>query len=159
MMYVALFIVIAVLEILAAAMIFMFRDLLHSVLALSFVFVMNSAMFFVLNQPLLALMQLFIMVGGVSTYLFVGVGSESYSRFKHTNYKILVLVYVIFFIAIAARTVQVTQISVSQNTISNGTVSESISSNVGLFYLIAAMLFGVGFSSILMIRKLGRDTW
>ena len=75
--YIALFAIIALLEILSATLVFVFKDMLHVVLSFSALFIINSAIFMVLGQPFLALLQLFIMVGGVSTYLFVGVASEA----------------------------------------------------------------------------------
>ncbi|MGC8649039.1 MAG: NADH-quinone oxidoreductase subunit J [Candidatus Micrarchaeia archaeon] len=77
MIYLFLFIVALLLEVTSIIMILKSKHMLHSVLFLSFLFVLNSAIFAMLNQPLLALAQLFIMVGGVSVFMFVGVATES----------------------------------------------------------------------------------
>ncbi len=155
MTYLALFIIVALLEVLSAALILAFRNVLHIVLALSFLFIFNSAMFLMLGQPLLSLIQLFIMVGGVSTYILVGVGSTSYSKFRNTNRKTFVLTYLIIFVLFVYKLVGVGLSSNEQNVVSGSLISSSLSSNIGLLYLFAAMLFGVGFGSILLMRRLG----
>jgi NADH-quinone oxidoreductase subunit J len=155
MAYVALFIIVALLEVFSAILVFIFRNILHVVLALSLLFVFNSVMFLILGQPLLALLQLFIMVGGISTYVFVGVASASYSKFKATNYKVFAIIYLLIFILFSARITQVSAVSLQQNAVSGSLIAQSLSSNVGMLYLLAIMLFGTGFGSILLMRKLG----
>lgn len=154
MAYVALFIVLAVLEILSATLIFMFKDILHAVLGFSLVFVFNSALFFVLQQPFLALVQLLIMVGGVSTYVFVGVGSASYSKFKHTNYTILAISYAAIFLTFIYKLTTVTVVVPEANLLSSEVMAQAFTSNIGFLYAITGMLFAVGFSSIIIMRKL-----
>lgn len=153
--YLALFMILSLLEILSATLIFVFKDILHAVLAFSLVFVFNSALFFVLAQPFLALLQLFIMVGGVSTYIFVGVGSASYSKFRHTNYTFLIVTYLAVFISFSYRITSVTPIIPETNLLSTTLISQSISSNLGLLYIIVLTLFGIGLSSIVLMKKLG----
>ncbi|MGD0728932.1 MAG: hypothetical protein ABR981_02550 [Candidatus Micrarchaeaceae archaeon] len=152
--YLALFIIVALLELLSAALIFVFKDILHVVIALASLFLFNSILFFILQEPLFAVLQLFIMVGGVSTYMIVGSGSASYSKFKHTNYYVLASAYIVIFAMLAYGALQ-TSIAVSeQNVISNSFIAQSIMSNIGLFYLIALMMFGIGISSIVLMRKI-----
>jgi NADH:ubiquinone oxidoreductase subunit 6 (subunit J) len=156
MAYVAVaFIILALLEIFAACLIFIFKDMLHSVLALAFVFIFNSAMFLVMQQPLLAVMQLFIMVGGVATYAFVGVSSVNYSKFKHTNYFAFGIIFILLFVSMAYRAVQAATVTTEQNTLSISLITKSLGLNIGILYLIALMLFGVGFGSILLMKKIG----
>jgi NADH:ubiquinone oxidoreductase subunit 6 (subunit J) len=155
MAYVALFIILAMLEILSAILMYVFKDILHTVLALSALFIFNSAMFLILNQPFLALLQLFIMVGGVSTYIFVGVGSGGYSKFKNTNYKILAGVYVAIFLVFSIGLINVNPILSEQNSLTPSIIAQSLGQNVGLLYLIGLVLFGAGFGSIMLMRKLG----
>lgn len=157
MAYVALFIIVALLEVLSAVLIFLFKDILHVVLAFAAVFVFNSAVFLLLNQPFLALLQLFIMVGGISTYIFVGVASSSYSKFKSTNYTALAVAYVVVFILLSARLVQTGPIIEQQNLLTPQLIMQSIGQNAGYLYILAILLFGVGFGSIILMRKL-RDS-
>lgn len=155
MAYVAIFIIAAILEIISAALIFWFKDILHTVLALSFVFIINSAFFLMLNQPLLALLQLFIMVGGVSTYVFVGVSSASFSKFSHTNYIILAIasiaILALFSYKIIPAGTQVNQ----QNLLSSSLIAQALGSNAVLLYLIGIFVFGAGYGSVILMRKLG----
>ena len=155
MAYVALFVIVAVLEILSAVLMFYFKDILHTVLSLSFLFIFNSAMFLILGQPLLALLQLFIMVGGVATYIFVGVSSAGYAKFKNTNYIALLILSVVIVALFSFRTLQIAPIAAEHNILSSSVIAQSLSSNVGLIYLLAIMLFGTGLGSIVLIKKLG----
>ena len=93
-MYPIMFIVLALAELLSISLIFVFKDILHSVLSLAMAFFINSLIFLMLEQPLLALLQLFVMVGGISTFLFVGVASVSLSRFGHANLLLLLVLSV-----------------------------------------------------------------
>lgn len=155
MAYVALFIIVALLEVVFASLMFYFKNILHTVLALAMLFVVNSGMFLILGQPLLALLQLFIMVGGVSTYVFVGVASSGYSKFKNTNYLALIAMSVVIAALFSIKTLQINTIIAQQNVVTGQLIAQSLSSNLGLIYLIAIMVFGTGIGSILLVKKLG----
>lgn len=154
-MYPTVFIALALLELVSIALIFVFKDLLHSVLALAMAFFFNSLLFLLLNQILLALIQLFIMVGGISTYLFVGVASVSYSRFKHTSYTALAVLSVIFFALLTYRSLAVGFPTQQQNFLSNNLIRGYLSASVALLYMLAFALFGVALGSILLLKKIG----
>lgn len=155
MIYLALFIIFALLEVLSAALVLVFRNILHIVLALSFLFIFNSVMFLMLGQPFLALIQLFIMVGGISTYIFVGVGSTSYSKFKNVNKVAFVIAYLAIFALFVYKLYGIGVSSKGENIVSGAMISGSLSSGIGLLYMFAVMLFGVGFGSILLMKRLG----
>ena len=89
--------ILAALMIIGTLLMFAFRDVLHIAIALSVIFFVNSLAFLFLNQPLLAVIQLLIMVGGVSVYLFVGVAAASYSHFKYTDYVALAITAIAIF--------------------------------------------------------------
>ncbi|MGI0100767.1 MAG: hypothetical protein ACREBH_03580 [Candidatus Micrarchaeaceae archaeon] len=154
MVYVVVFALIALLEVLSAVLMFAFKDITHVVLALSLLFVFNSAMFFMLSQPLLALLQLFIMVGGVSTYIFVGVASTGYSKFKATDYRVLAIAYVTIFVLFSAKIAQIGTSAAQDNILTAQMIGSSLSSNIGILYLIMIMLFGVGIGSIILVNKI-----
>lgn len=153
MVYETIFPIFAALEITAILLIFIFKSLLHSVLALATVFFANSLLFLILDQPLLALLQLFIMVGGVSTYIFVGVASGSYSHFKHTSYKALVALSVLSFILLFYKTTTMS-FAPQQNLLSQESIASMLTSNIGILYIVTFMLFGVGFGSIILLKKI-----
>ncbi len=146
--------IIGVLELLAIATIFTFRNLLHAVLGLTFAFVINSALFLMLGQPILSIIQLFILVGGISTYTIVGVASSSFSRFKHTNKAMLFAAFIITF-AVLAYPILGLRNNTSQNNVFSIQQVSQISGFIPLFYLIAIMLFGIGIGSILLFKRIG----
>ncbi len=155
MVYDPAFIGVATLEILSVALIFKFKDVLHSVLALSTFFLLNSVLFFMLQQPVIALLQLFIMVGGVTTYMFVGVASASYSHFEHTNYVALAILAILTMFAFVYKVSDTTFITPQQNLLIDQAISTAFSSNVPLLYIIAFMLFGIALGSIILLKNLG----
>ncbi len=138
----------------AALFMFRAREMAHAMVGFLLVTVAAAALLVVLNLPLLALLQLFIMVGGVSTYLFVGVSSENLSRFKHTSLPILVV------LAIVLAAVPIYKLSLVQsaaglsNAISTAVIQSAVSSNLTLFYMLAVLLFGIGIGSIVMMKSL-----
>ena len=75
----------------SALLVFRAREMAHAMVGFLMVTVAGAALLALLGLPLLALLQLFIMVGGVSVYLFVGVSSENLSRFRHTSLPVLVV--------------------------------------------------------------------
>lgn len=156
MAYPYIFIALESLTFLSLLLIFIFKDVLHSVLALSASFLINSLIFLLLNQPLLALIQLFIMIGGISTYLFVGVASSALSRFKHTSYIVLAAVSVVFFVACFYNVATVQFTPLQQNALSNDAIAAYITSSISQLYLIALALFGVALGSIVMLKKVNR---
>ena len=70
------FIGITLLTIAGGLAVFLSRRVLHSVLALTVAFVGSALVFLYLGQTFIALLQLFVFVGGLSTYLIVAVAGE-----------------------------------------------------------------------------------
>jgi NADH-quinone oxidoreductase subunit J len=145
----------AVVAIGASLFMFKAREMTHAMLAFLFVTISAAALLVVLDLPLLALLQLFIMVGGVSTYLFVGVSSENLSRFRHSSLSVLVV------LAIALAVVPVYKIAsgvqslgAQSNSLSTAFITSAVGANLALFYMLAILLFGVGIGSIMMMKGL-----
>ncbi len=160
MIYIVTYIV-AALILIASALVFIFKDVLHIAVALSTVFLINSVLFLILQQPILAVIQLFIMIGGVSTYLFVGVAAASYSNFKYTNYIALVGLSIVIFSAItygAYSTSTITQAGTSNsiNTFSSNSIASTFNSSYSIisFYIIGIMLFSIAITAILLLNRL-----
>ena len=155
--YTLLFAAVAALEVISAVLIFTFRNVLHSVLALSLTFLFNSILFLALQQTLLSLIQLFIMVGGVSTYIFVGVANSGLSRFRHTSLLALGIMAPILIVAYTTNLVFVGQGTVTQeNQVSGLMIKSALASNTGVLYVIAFALFATGISSIVLLKSLGK---
>lgn len=73
---VELFSIVSVVMIISGISIFYQKSIMRAVIALSISFIASSLIFFILNQQFIALLQLFVFVGGMSTYLIVAVSSE-----------------------------------------------------------------------------------
>ncbi|MCL4382058.1 hypothetical protein M1614_03730 [Candidatus Marsarchaeota archaeon] len=169
-MIIAIVILIMALEIAAAIMVFALKDIMHSALALSVLFFGNSLAFLFLSQPVLAIIQLLVMVGGISTYIFIGVSSVSYSNFRHTRYAALAaLATLIFFLISFPLLIRPTN-NLFYGTAMNESILKSdyvssfavsppnyMTANIPFFYLLSVLLFGVALASIVMIKKLGED--
>ena len=150
----AFFMVLALIEIASAMAVYMLRDLLHSVLALASFFTVNSALLLMLAQPMIALLQLFIMVGGISTFIFVGVASSGYSRFRSENYHALGIAYIALFVLLAVSIVMSQVYGSANNQLSPTAIAQSLSGNIALLYFAVLLLFGAGFSSIVVMKRL-----
>lgn len=148
------FLVSAVVAVCSALVIFWARAMSDAMVGFLVLAVASAAMLAVLGLPLFALLQLFIMVGGVSMYLFVGVSSENLSRFKHTSFPVLVVLAA----ALAAVPVyKVLTLGAFTGQISapaSGALAASLGGNIVLFYMLAIMLFGIGIASIIMMKGL-----
>lgn len=145
----------------AALLVFVFRDVLHTAIALSAVFFINSLVFLFLGQPLLAAVQLLIMVGGVSVYLFVGVAAASYSNFRHTNYAALAAVAAVVFAVMAygaygSGTLAALHGLQQVNQYSSQQVAASLASRytIAALYSIALMLFLLALAAIPLLKEL-----
>lgn len=151
------FAVIAVVELTAIVLMFKSKRMLHAMAAFAMFLFGIAFVLALLGLALLALLQIFIMVGGISTYMFVGVASENLSKFNHTSAIALAVMAIILFLALSYRfyNVQTTQAN-GINTLSNSNLAKFVGSDVALFYMIALLLFGSGMASIILIKRIGR---
>lgn len=97
--------IIAVLFILAgvssALAIYIERTIFKSAIALSITFTVVSLSLLLLNQPVVAILQLIVIVGGVSTYLVVAVASETKRKTWETNFRTLAILGILLMLAIS----------------------------------------------------------
>ena len=167
-MIIAIVILIMALEIAASIMVFVLKDIMHSALALSMLFFGNSLAFLFLSQPVLAIIQLLVMVGGISTYIFIGVSSVSYSDFRHTRYAALAALSALIFFLISFPLLSHPVNNLFYGSAMNGSALKSksgfvisppnyMSLNIPFFYLLSLLLFGAAIASIVLIKKLGGD--
>ncbi|MCL4411655.1 NADH-quinone oxidoreductase subunit J [Candidatus Marsarchaeota archaeon] len=150
-----LFLLISVIEFVAIALIVMSRDLLHSSLALAVLFFLNSVMFLLLEQPLLAVIQLFILIGGISTYMIIGVASSSFSMFRHGRPAVMVLLAAVLFAVMAYPLSGMSFQSTQSNVATVAGAGAEVSQYIGIFYLLTFMTFAVALGSILLFKKIG----
>lgn len=153
-MYPIIFVALALAELVFISLIFFFKDVLHSVLSMAMAFFVNSLMFLALNQPLLALLQLFVMVGGIATFLFVGVASVSMSRFGHANLLMLLVLSVVFFAVSFYMAVGTPFPVQQQNFLSVEAIAGQLASGAGQLYVVVFALFGAAIGAITLLRKI-----
>ncbi len=151
----AIFLAIAALEVASVIAVYTLRDILHAAIALASVFFANSLLFLLMGQDLLAILQLFIMIGGVSTYIFVGVASPSFSHFKHTSYIRLAVVAALLSAALLYPLLSAGFSVGAPNQLSQGSISASLSSSVEYLYFITIFVFAVSIGAVIALRKLG----
>jgi hypothetical protein len=150
-----LFVLLSLLELASLALLFVFKDPLHAVVSLAAAFSISALLFLTLSQPFLALIQLFIMVGGVATYLLVGVAATGASSPVRTNHVALALFAIALFFAIYYGVSGANFIGVQGNLLSGQMIAAGLSQNVPLLYLAMFMLFGIGTGAIVLLRKMG----
>lgn len=149
------FILIAIFEILAAALVFKFKDVLHAAIALSMLFFANSVAFLLLNNTILAVIQLFIMIGGISTYIFVGVSSAAYSKFKHTRPVLLVALAVALFAVMSYPLIVSGYAGTQNNSVTVQNLPAYMGGALPYLFLLLALLFGICLGGIVLLKKIG----
>ncbi len=140
-----------------ALMIFKSKRLLHAVLALTGVFFMSSMILLLFGQALAALLQLIILVGGMSTYLIVAVASDSGEEKKMHGW-IFALVFALLFAALMPMALFLGSgyylASGSGNFIS--AAANDLGSYPYLFFIIALLVAASSIGSVVLIRKVVR---
>jgi NADH:ubiquinone oxidoreductase subunit 6 (subunit J) len=154
MAYLALFAALSLLELVSLALVFFLRDELHAVLSLTAAFAVSALLFLALEQPLLALIQLFVTVGGIAVCLLAGAAAVDAPRSRHANYATLALVALAFFAAIYYGASGAQFLGAQSNLLSVQMIASSLSSNIALLYVMAFMLFGIGIGTIALLRKI-----
>ncbi len=155
MIDIAVFVIITAMAIVLSGLMLLFRNILYTVIALTGLFIANSLFFLLLGQPLLAVVQLFIMVGGISTFLFVGVASYNYSRFKFTRVGVLVIVWVVMTAVMLIPLPSMTFSSPSRAVFGSAAVTLSMGPSVALFYIMLIVMFGITLGSIILLKRMG----
>jgi hypothetical protein len=112
-------------------------------------------MFLLIDQDLLAILQLFIMIGGVSTYIFVGVASGSFSRFKHTSYIGLAVISVILAAVLLYPLVALGSSATVSNALTGSEISADMSSSIQYLYFIAIFIFAVSIGAVIVMKRIG----
>jgi NADH:ubiquinone oxidoreductase subunit 6 (subunit J) len=148
---------IGIIDIFLIVAMFNSKEMMHAALFLAIIFFMNAITFLVLNQQLLAVIQLMIMVGGIATYIFVSVAPIKKPSFNGTNMPALALLSILIFIAIAYPLVQKGYIS--SNTINYSfdvtSMLNYVTFNVSIFYVIVIMLFTSALGAIIIMKMPG----
>lgn len=155
MLELILFLAVTVIAILAALDIFLEKELFKSAIALAVTFAASAAVLLFLSQTLIAILQLLLLVGGLSTYLIVAVASGERKYFRHTDMRVLVILFIVLD---AVFTYVLSMASFSL--VVNGNESIGLALDLGfiefyvLLYFIVLLLFAVSIGSILLIKKM-----
>ncbi len=155
MLQFALFVVLSLFELVSLVMLFLLKEQLHAVVSLTAAFFAVSLIFLTLEQPLLALMQLFVMVGGIATYLIVAVASTDAHNHLRINRVLLALLAFGFFAAMYYGASHATFLGTQGSVLSEQAIASSLSQNITMLYVLVFMLFGVGTGTIVLLRRVG----
>lgn len=138
---------------LSSLFVFFQRKLVHAVLALTMAFSSSSMLFLVLNQPFIALLQLLVFVGGLSTYLMISLSNEE-KKAKYLRLALfvpLVVVLTVWFYFFA-------QMAFTAYTFVGGSINNTfamaLENYYPLFFIFAVLLFATALGSVLFIKKL-----
>ncbi|MEM0200929.1 MAG: NADH-quinone oxidoreductase subunit J [Candidatus Micrarchaeaceae archaeon] len=146
------FIIVSFVMLISSIMIFYQKSIMRAVILLTMTFAFSSIIFFILNQNFIALLQLFIFVGGMSTYLIVAVSSE-YKKINKIEFGKICIIAVIIFIAIFLSLIGIA----NNNSINTSNMTSyfayAFQSYYPIIYASIVMLFLTSIGSILIIRK------
>ena len=157
MLELLLFIFLAAVGIVSGIVLLAQKSLFKSAIALAIVFISVGGFIMLTGQTLITLFQLFILVGGLSTYLIVAVASERESVFRHVDMRVFAVVFVIFGALMAYAVATNTPSSAAQATPGGlAEVAASINSYYALMGAIVFLMFALGIGSIMLIKKVVR---
>lgn len=155
MLDIYLFYAIAALTVISSLFIFVQRKLIYAVIALTAAFLGSSLLFLLLGQTLVAMLQLIVFIGGLSTYMIVAVSSEEKNS-KMIKLPIFAIVFVLLLVGLSLTLGYVP--SQSQNNAPSflNAASSAFQSQYPTLYLIVIMLFAITISGTLIIKKFVR---
>lgn len=149
------FVALAAILVFFAAMILESRRLIRAVLALTGVFFMSSLIILLLGQPLVALLQLIILVGGMSTYLIVAVAAE-HGHEESVSGWVFALLFVLLFAALMPLVLVESGGIVSGSGNFLASAANDFSSYTYLFFLIALLVAASAIGSVVLIKRVVR---
>lgn len=149
-----LFALFALIGIAAGIVVLIQRSLFKAAIALAIVFVAVSGFIFLTSQTMVTLLQLFVLVGGLSTYLIVAVASERQATFRHVDIGVLATVFVVLGAVMFYATVNATQNAQSQSApMINSEISVAIGANMALLGAVVFLMFALAIGSIMLIKR------
>ncbi len=147
-----MFVAVAVFTVGAAAAIFFQKSLMRSVMSLTLSFTGSAVIFYIIGQNVLALIQLLVFVGGLSTYLIVAVSSENREPRRTGAFVALAV-----FLSIGLSVALLAPMAITQGAGNFANyASSAFNSYYALLYVIALALFGAAMASVLVIRRFVR---
>ena len=148
-----LFAVLSIGTIVSALAIFAEKSVFKSALALAITLFLVSMAFVLLGQPVLAVIQLFVLVGGLSTYTIVAVASETRSHQYRLGIRTAVIVFVVVFAVMSAAILP----SILQFTTPGASFyqasAEALTYYGPAIYISVIFMFSVSAGSIIIIKR------
>ncbi len=142
-------------EIFVAVALFRLREMLHIGIALSLIFFFNSLVFIIASQPLLAVLQLFVAIGGISTYFIIGVAAIGVSKFRYVRFGLLAFSAILIFVLLSYSVSGIFGSNLrSSNPIGAHEAGFQFNGYVPVFYLVTLLLFGIGLGSVALFQKI-----
>jgi NADH:ubiquinone oxidoreductase subunit 6 (subunit J) len=144
-------------EIISAIGIVFLKDQMRAAILLAVFFTINTAIFFCLGQALLGIIQLLILVGGVSTYLILGTGAVDQQYFRQRNTAAFVIVLILVFATLAypilSHDFGLQIPSLASQPVSVSLTAIQLSSGLGLLYLAAILLFAAAAGAVMLLKR------
>ncbi len=134
--------------------VFLPKKLLHSVIFLALTAGASSLIFLYLDQVLLALLQLLVFVGGLSTYLLVAIATEEKEAgMRRSGAFVFVIIVILLDFSLFVYNQPVAR--ASGNSFS-ATAQIAFSSYFAFLLISIFLLFAVAISSVLVIKKISK---
>ncbi|MDE1855656.1 MAG: hypothetical protein KGH49_00225 [Candidatus Micrarchaeota archaeon] len=147
------FVLLIVAGALSSVMLMRSRELFKAAISLAIVFAVVAGFMLILSLTAIALFQLFILVGGLSTYLVVAVASDRHAQFRHVS----PLGFSVAFVVLAAIFFYVLGVPSQQGLATLPNVAQEIAASLsGSIALIGAMIFlmfAAAIGSIIMMKR------
>lgn len=145
----------AFLALCCSALLFIAKSMVRAVVLFALSALFSAGLMVAINQELIAILQIFIFVGGLSTYFVVSFGSET-SKIRPVLKGLGIFA---LFIALGASLVYAYSRSPVPS-LSKGSVQALLASSFSTYYpflaLLALLVFGAALGSILAIKRLRR---
>lgn len=139
--------------IISALAIYLSKNIFKSAIALAITFTVVSLALLLLNQPVVAVLQLLIIVGGLSTYLVVAVASESQKYAWPTDLRIFAAISLIIFLT----TIYLIYPAASSMSITNQNIYSEFLQTIQTYsvtiYFAIVLMFAAAIGSMVMIKS------
>jgi NADH:ubiquinone oxidoreductase subunit 6 (subunit J) len=151
------FIAISAVTVATALYVFLAKKIMHAVAALASVFTGSAVVFLILGQTLVALLQMLVFVGGLSTYLVVAVASEERKAMLiRLPYFAAAMVLILITLLMLMGSAPTGAVGEDHGASFLSSASSAFQSQYAVFYIIAALLFGTVISGVFVIKKFSR---
>ncbi len=147
-------ILLSAITVVSGVALFLQKKLMRSVVFLALASFGSALIFLYLNQPLVALLQLLVFVGGLSTYLMVAVATEE-KRVKMRNAIVFVIAGALMTAALFTALSGLQTAQLANNDFSTAAQS-ALSSYYAFFFIAIFLLFATAIGSVVVIKRFAK---